>query len=123
MSAYVGYGAFHGGDPRRFTPDPECSTEAEREAHRRACAVWNAGAQMWPIPPDHEIVRSADGQVVMHIARSRFGLGTYVVEVDDDCERCKGSGVVDTGEPSDADADATVHVECPECRGTGVDHG
>lgn len=38
MSKVECYGAFPGGDPRDFTPDPECSTEAEREAHRRACA-------------------------------------------------------------------------------------
>lgn len=37
------YGNFHGGDPRNFHPDPECSTEAEREAHRKACEAWERG--------------------------------------------------------------------------------
>lgn len=31
------YGVFLGGDPRKFTPDPECSTEEDRERHRLAC--------------------------------------------------------------------------------------
>ena len=32
-----GYGYFPGGDPRRFIPDEECSTEEERDLHRRHC--------------------------------------------------------------------------------------
>lgn len=37
------YGFFIGGDPRDFSPDPECSTEQERAAHKAACDEWNAG--------------------------------------------------------------------------------
>jgi len=37
------YGAFPGGDPRLFHPDPECSTAREREAHRLACEAWERG--------------------------------------------------------------------------------
>lgn len=37
------YGLFPGGDPRLFTPDPECCTPAEIERHRLACAAWDAG--------------------------------------------------------------------------------
>ena len=117
MREECGYGAFPGGDPRAFTPDPECSTEAEREAHRRACAVWDVGAQRWPIPPDHEFVSSADGTVIMHIARSRFGLGIYTYEVEDDCERCLGAGVVDTGEPSNASVNAPGKYRVRTCMG------
>jgi hypothetical protein len=36
----TGYGFFPGGDPNNFTPDPECSTEEERERHKQACAAW-----------------------------------------------------------------------------------
>ena len=37
------YGFFHGGDPRDFSPDPEASTEEERQRHLAACASWSAG--------------------------------------------------------------------------------
>jgi len=37
------YGFYNGGDPRRFTPDEECSTEAERELHRQHCEAWEKG--------------------------------------------------------------------------------
>ncbi len=33
------YGSWFGGDPRDFTPDPECSTVEERELHRLAVAA------------------------------------------------------------------------------------
>jgi hypothetical protein len=107
------YGAFPGGDPRKFHPDEECSTEAERESHRRACAIWDAGAQLGPLEPAHEIVRNEAGEMVMHIARAKFGLGVYEIEIP--CETCGDSGVVDTGQPSDSDADATIHAPCPDC--------
>lgn len=74
------YGAFPGGDPRNFTPDPECSTEVEREAHRRACALWDAGANAFSADsPAHQwvVTDTPDGQLVMHVARGKFGLGTY----------------------------------------------
>ncbi len=64
------YGYFHGGDPRNFSPDPECSTEAEREAHRVACAEWNAGKRE-PLPGPHEALPNGQGW----ITRSGFGLG------------------------------------------------
>lgn len=40
----LGYGYFPGGDPRTFSPDPECSTESERAKHRRDCAKAEIGA-------------------------------------------------------------------------------
>ncbi len=74
------YGAFPGGDPRDFTPDPECSTDAEREAHRRACAIWDAGAQFGPEEPAHRWLTDEQGRLVGHVARCKYGLGTYFVE-------------------------------------------
>lgn len=71
-SEYVGYGNFHGGDPRDFTPDPECLTEQEQANHRAACEAWSRGEQTqhkgceW-VSPD------------MHVMRTPFGLGSYVI--------------------------------------------
>ena len=69
------YGHFHGGDPRRFSPDPECSTEAEREAHRLACEQWNAGKQE-PLPGPHEPLPDGMGW----LTKSGFGLGVTTFE-------------------------------------------
>lgn len=65
----TGYGFFIGGDPRDFTPDPECSTEAERERHRLACDAWDRGEQV--SEPD---CVERDG---VRLTRCQFGLGTY----------------------------------------------
>ena len=108
-----GYGSFPGGDPRRFWPDPECSTEAEREAHRVACLRWDAGYR--DEYPTHGLY-AAPG-MVLHVNRSAFGLGVY----DDgkpECERCGDSGMVGTGQPSDADADEEIFAPCPDCEAT-----
>lgn len=83
----VVYGAYHGGDPRTFHPDPECSTEVEREAHRRACAIF-AEHETLP-PPSHELVADDLGRLLMHIAHGRFGLGVYEMDCGD--PECPGS--------------------------------
>jgi len=75
----VSYGYFHGGDPRNFSPDPECSTEAEREAHRVACDEWEKGNRK-PLPDPHESFTSEDGKVVGYVTRSGFGPGTNAYE-------------------------------------------
>jgi len=77
MTTHCGYGAFPGGDPRNFTPDPECSTDEEREAHRRACIIWAAHGALPPMDPDHLLLTDPEGRLLIHIARCRFGLGTY----------------------------------------------
>lgn len=65
------YGFFLGGDPRDFSPDPECSTEQERAAHKAACDEWNAGNRVTvPMP---QCMRG-DPTVV------GFGLGVTVME-------------------------------------------
>lgn len=74
----VGYGGFHGGDPRDFTPDPECSTEAEQANWRAACESF-AGTAM----PDTHTLVTDEGGLVMHVARNPFGLGTYVSRDDE----------------------------------------
>lgn len=69
------YGAFPGGDPRAFSPDPECSTEEERAAHKRDCDAMDAGGQAL-MPPAHSWERLPNGGVA-HVARAGYGLGTY----------------------------------------------
>lgn len=76
------YGNFHGGDPRNFHPDPECSSEVEREAHKRDCDLWNQFERGELItapegpPSGCEFQHDAEGKVSMIICRSAYGLGT-----------------------------------------------
>lgn len=78
------YGGFHGGDPRDFKPDPECSTQEERAAHRAACEAWDRGER-----PESETGRMGkfeqlpDGRTLKHpCTYGAFGLGTGSVELD-----------------------------------------
>ena len=71
----VVYGFFHGGDPREFSPDPECSTEAERVLHKAHCEAWDRG-EVTKVAVSGYISKS------IHITRSTYGLGTYEIEDD-----------------------------------------
>jgi hypothetical protein len=71
-----GYGHFPGGDPRDFDPDPECSTEEERAAHKRDCEAMNAGGQA--LMPPTAVWGSAEG-MGFHYHRAAYGLGGYVM--------------------------------------------
>lgn len=64
-----GYGFFPGGDPRNFSPDPECSTPEERENHRLACDEWEKNGT--PTAPD------ACSLLTGGEPRVAFGLGVY----------------------------------------------
>ncbi len=83
-----GYGAFHGGDPRDFTPDPECSTEEERAAHAAAVAKAETDESSRNLEPSHRWVMRDDplpeGGITTikmgsarHVEVPMFGLGTY----------------------------------------------
>jgi hypothetical protein len=80
-----GYGAFPGGDPRLFTPDPECSDAEEVEAHRAACAEWDRaqkeGRVPAAVPAAHYFVHLPGGYA--HVARRGFGLGIYSIPCTD----------------------------------------
>ena len=67
------YGYFPGGDPREFCPDPECNSAEELEAHRVACAKWDAGEQ----------VELPGGCPTMTGRPTSFGLGVYTVKCSD----------------------------------------
>jgi len=56
------YGYFLGGDPRNFTPDYECSTEAERACHAADCAAWDRGEHV-SSPNGCEVMTAADAGV------------------------------------------------------------
>lgn len=71
-----GYGFFPGGDPRRFFPDEESSTEEERASHKAACERWEAG-DTTALPGS--CVHFDGG----HVLLSGFGLGSYWYEEDD----------------------------------------
>lgn len=84
---------FVDGDPRAFSPDPECSTEEERAQHRADCEAWDRGERpvhsvMQAIDPERSIakqvkgadsavlVRDAEGNVTGgHVHRAGYGLG------------------------------------------------
>lgn len=70
------YGAFPGGDPRTFTPDPEMCTPEETARWKEACAEWDAGKGK-PVPPPCSAIHDASGKVVGHAFAPRFGIGTY----------------------------------------------
>lgn len=59
----TGYGAFKGGDPNNFFPDPECCTAAQLKAHRRDCENWDGTPKEFP-----------------GCGISVYGHGTYVTE-------------------------------------------
>lgn len=75
------YGAFPGGDPRLFAPDPEATTEPERAAHKAACEAWKRGERatfdVGPMNSETLIVKGGavpPGTAFVH--RPIFGLGT-----------------------------------------------
>lgn len=71
----IGYGFFPGGDPRNFHPDFEAATPEEIANHKRACEAAESGA----VNVDSDGQWVGDGELVAHITRCQFGLGTYTV--------------------------------------------
>lgn len=71
-----GYGNFQGGDPRDFVPDPDCSTAAERAAHKAACEAWERGEQE-PVEGSHREEAKDGALVVSH--RAVYGLGVQTM--------------------------------------------
>ena len=76
------YGTFLGGDPNSFSPDPECSTEAERALHKADCEKWTAGQREGLTQ-----TRCYEGPVtykgrtgIGRIQPSGYGLGTTSLE-------------------------------------------
>ena len=92
------YGAFPGGDPRLFRPDPEASTEAERTAHKTACEAWERGEcptfDVGPLNSEaiHTHDRNGEPRTIQPGAAfvnvQVFGLGT-ITRRDEDMTRAR----------------------------------
>lgn len=67
------YGFYHGQDPRTFSPDAECCSEKELEAHKAACEA--AGRGEW-FRDDSGCSCPRPG---VKLLKSSFGLGVYHV--------------------------------------------
>lgn len=85
-------------NPNDFTPDPECSSPAEMEAHRVACANW--GKSSYTPNKGCYTERSDDGQIVKHVLRTSWGIGF------NQFTKCDACGEIDN---------ETVH--CWDCGG------
>lgn len=95
------YGYYPGGtDPRDFSPDVECCTEAELAAHKAACEAWERGERPDPGGPHRALgggelpadavsalkVLGEDGAVIGgHVTIAHYGIGTYSYR-DEDAE-------------------------------------
>lgn len=73
------YGFFHGGDPRKFTPDYEECRPEEIQRWKEACKQADEleAKRSLPCPSGWERTESGG---VRHVLRAPFGIGTYVVE-------------------------------------------
>jgi len=77
------YGYFHGGDPRQFHPDHESCDPKEIENHKAACELADKlGAEGRPVQWDCPSGWEQWGDVVAHVLRAPFGIGTYVAEFE-----------------------------------------
>jgi hypothetical protein len=98
------YGFFPGGDPRDFTPDPECSTDTERAQHKRDCEAWDRGE----CPNVNAKAPHFKDDTLCHVTPAGYGLGVY--EYDEDYD------LPDELRPHDFDSTC----ECWECYEAGV---
>lgn len=71
-------------DPRNFSPDVECCSPAEIEAHRRACA--NYGKPSYEPNKGCYTERDESGQFVKHVLRTSWGIGVNLVDSCDGCQ-------------------------------------
>lgn len=84
MSRYPLYGYPHVDDPHDFDPDPECCSPAEIATWKMACATYGKA--------NHEPNKGGfseyneKGDLVLHVARTSWGIGTNMIPMCDDCE-------------------------------------
>jgi hypothetical protein len=81
-------------NPNDFFPDPDCSTQEERDAHRAACEAYDRGDYT---PPAFGLaaakIEEVNGVILMHPCPQPWGMGTYtirdpkLVEVAEELER------------------------------------
>jgi hypothetical protein len=70
-------------DPNDFIPDGESCSPAEIEAHRVACA--NYGKPSYVPNKGCFTEHDADGQLVKHVLRTSWGIGTNLIASCDGC--------------------------------------
>lgn len=91
------YGHYLGGDPRDFTPDRDCCTEAEIQAWGAACLAANAGQ---PCPEGVEshghyvnfVERDGKREMVLESRPGSFGIGARITR---DPELAKIHAIID----------------------------
>lgn len=101
MSKQPVYGFPCVADPNDFHPDHECCSPAEIEAHQAARA--NYGKPSYEPNKGCYSEFSADGQLVKHVTRTSWGIGTNLITHCDGC-----------GEPDFSDLGL---MTCHECGG------
>ncbi len=84
MSKYGLYGYPHVTDPNDFTPDEECSSPEEIAAHKLACKTF--GKPEHKPNKEHISHYSDDGQLILHVARTSWGIGVSMIPMCDGCE-------------------------------------
>jgi len=72
-----GYGFYRTKNPHDFSPDPESCTADEFANHKAACDLWDRGEYDSSKEKGSEWLRSEDGQLVAHILRAPWGIGSY----------------------------------------------
>lgn len=87
-------------DPNDFIPDGECCSPAEIESHRLACA--NYGKPTYKPNKGCYSEHDESGQMVKHVLRTSWGIGTNLVD------HCDGCNVPPFGDPL---------TTCHECGG------
>lgn len=70
-------------DPNDFLPDYECCSPAEVEAHRLARATY--GTPAYQPNKGCTTERDESGQLVRHILRTSWGIGTNLIAHCDSC--------------------------------------
>lgn len=83
MSYFPVYGFPCVENPNDFTPDVECCSPAEIEAHRLACA--NYGKPSFKPNEGCFSERGEDGTLVRHVLRTSWGIGTNMMRLCDQC--------------------------------------
>lgn len=77
------YGYYPGGDPRDFSPDPECCTEQELAAHKEACEAWERGERPVHEAHHHKLIKSDGESIVIASYAGAFGMGVYSIRDED----------------------------------------
>jgi len=75
------YGYGNPSEPHEFTPDPECSTEEERERHRLACEAWDSGEPLIPTPAFTTWESREEAETYVRSCMERGALSTSIGEM------------------------------------------